>query len=519
MEFGILGPLEIRDGPRAFQVTGGKQRALLALLLLNANRVVSSDRLIDALWNEEPPGSGATALQVLVSRLRVTLGPGGRHLVTESPGYVLRIRRQQFDLHRFEDLVAQAEEADPARAAAILGEALGLWRGPALAGLEYESFTRTAIERLEEIRLLAIERRVEADLALARHAELVPELELLVAEHPFRERLRGHLMLALYRSGRQAEALEAFKATRQVLVEELGIEPSSALHDLERAILRQDEALELTARAAPASSILVAPLREGQLEALLMLAERLASIPARELIVARVVAPEELGDATAQLRARREALIAQGHSARVAAFSSANPARDLVRLASEQDVDLLLLDAAPKLLDDDVTRSVLRAAPSDVGILVGTGSSHETGPVLVPFAGAEHDWAAVELGAWIARSQEVPLWLAGPREEGRDASRLLASASIALQRVLGIVAEPVLVEPGADGIVRAAHDAALVVVGLSDRWRKEGLGTVRLALARDTGTPTLLVRRGLRPGGLAPREAQTRFTWSIVASS
>ncbi len=305
MEFGILGPLEIRDGPRAFQVTGGKQRALLALLLLNANRVVSSDRLIDALWDEEPPGSGATALQVLVSRLRVTLGPGGRHLVTESPGYVLRIRRQQFDLHRFEDLVAQAEEADPARAAAILGEALELWRGPALAGLEYESFTRTAIERLEEIRLLAIERRVEADLALARHAELVPELESLVAEHPFRERLRGHLMLALYRSGRQAEALEAFKATRHVLVEELGIEPSSALHDLERAILRQDDALDLTARAAPASSILVAPLREGQLEALLMLAERLASTPARELIVARVVAPEELGDATAQLRARR----------------------------------------------------------------------------------------------------------------------------------------------------------------------------------------------------------------------
>jgi DNA-binding SARP family transcriptional activator len=517
MDFGILGPLQVRDGSRTFQVAGAKQRALLALLLLNANRVVSSDRLIDALWNEEPPESGATALQVLVSRLRVTLGPGGRHLVTESPGYALRIRRQQLDLHRFEDLVADADEKDPTRAEEALREALELWRGPALVDLEYESFTRTAIERLEELRLLALERRIEAELALGRHAELVPELEALVSEHRFRERLRGHLMLALYRSGRQAEALEVFKQTRQVLVDELGIEPGAALYDLQRAILRQDDELELPLRAGAASSILVAPLHEGRLEALLAVAEPLAGNPARELIVARVVAAEELGDATAQLRARSEALVARGYSARVAAFSSSNPARDVARLASEQDVDLLLLDAGPDLLEDDVTRSLLQAAPCDVALLAGSASPLGSGPVLVLFAGADHDWAAVELGAWIARSQEAPLRLAGPREDDRDASRLLATASIALQRVFGVVAEPMLLEPGPDAVVQAARDAAVVVLGLSDRWRKEGLGTVRLALACETETPTLLVRRGLRPGGLAPREAQTRFTWTIAA--
>jgi DNA-binding SARP family transcriptional activator len=519
MEFGILGPLEIREGPRTFQVSGAKQRALLAILLLNVNRTVSSDRLIDALWEEEPPGSGATALQVLVSRLRATLGEGGGHLVTEPPGYALRINRRQLDLHRFEDLVAQADQSEPSQAAATLREALALWRGPALADFEYEAFARTAIERLEEIRLLAIERRVEVDLALGRHGELVPELEALVSEHPMRERLRGHLMLALYRSGRQAEALDAYKATRQMLVEELGIEPGAALHDLERAILRQDESLDLATPATPPPSILVAPLDESRLDALLAVAEPLAAGPPRELILARVVATEELGEASARLHARRDALVARGRTARAAAFSSTNPARDLVRLASEQDVDLLLLDTGPALLDDDVTRAVLRAAPCDVALLVAHGSLPAPGPVLVPFAGASHDWSAVELGAWIARSQAVPLRLAGPRETNRDASRLLASASLALQRGLGIAAEPVLVEPGVEALVRAAHEAALVVLGLSDRWRKDGLGTVRLALARDTARPTLLVRRGLRPGGLAPREAQTRFTWSMATSS
>ena len=168
---------------------------------------------------------------------------------------------------------------------------------------------------------------------------------------------------------------------------------------------------------------------------------------------------------------------------------------------------------------DDVTTAVLEGAPCDVAVLVRPGVSTEQGPVLVPFTGAEHDWSAVELGAWIARNQEVPLRLVGPQEEERDASRLLASASLVVQRALGVAATPLLVEPGPQALVRAAEDAALVVIGLSESWRREVLGRTRLALATETSASALLVRRGLRPGGLAPRESQTRFTWSLVVSA
>src|SRR6266540_2710667 len=233
MEFGILGPLEIREADRVRPLTGSKQRALLALLLIHANE----------LWSTEPPGSGSTALQVRVSQLRKTLGAGGRHVVTQAPGYVLRIGREQLDLYRFEQLVAEAEGAEPAVASSKLREALVLWRGPALAEFTFEAFAQAAIGRLEELRLAALERRIEADLALGRHAELAGELEALVVEHPLRERFRAQLILALYRSGRQAEALEAYRTLRQTLVEELGIEPSSALQELERGILRHDPLL------------------------------------------------------------------------------------------------------------------------------------------------------------------------------------------------------------------------------------------------------------------------------------
>jgi hypothetical protein len=190
---------------------------------------------------------------------------------------------------------------------------------------------------------------------------------------------------------------------------------------------------------------------------------------------------------------------------------------DLVRIASEHDVDLALVDAPASLLDDDLLRTLLIGAPCDVGVLVGRRSGYEPGPVLVPFAGAEHDWSAIELASWLARSQNVPLRLAGPLEDVRDSSRLLASASLVIQRALGVAAEPLLVPPGVDGLLAAAAESALVVVGLSDRWRRDGLGPVRLALAAEAPPPALIVRRGLRPGGLAPPEGVTRFTWSIAA--
>jgi hypothetical protein len=186
-------------------------------------------------------------------------------------------------------------------------------------------------------------------------------------------------------------------------------------------------------------------------------------------------------------------------------------------MAGELDCDLLLVDAPAKLLDSPVLRAILTGAPCDVAALIGGGVA--PGPLLVPFVGAQHDWSAIELGAWLAGAWDVPLRLAGPSLEGRDASRLLASASLAVQRALGVAAEPLLLAPEPEELVRAARDAAVVVVGLSDRWQKEGLGKTRAALAQIESPPLLLVRRGLRPGGLAPRERLTRFTWSIRSGS
>ena len=255
MDFSILGPLEVGspDGPLA--LGGAKQRGLLALLLLNANRAVSSERLIEELWGERPPDTAAKALQVLVSELRKLLEPRrvrgepSRLLLTRPPGYLLALEPEQLDLTRFERLRAEgrrALEAGDAEGASVkLSEALALWRGEALADLAYEPFAQAEIARLEELRLTALEERIEADLALGRHSELVGELDALVAEHPLRERLREALMVALYRSGRQAEALEAYRDARRALTEELGIEPSRGLREVEQAILNQDPTLDL----------------------------------------------------------------------------------------------------------------------------------------------------------------------------------------------------------------------------------------------------------------------------------
>jgi DNA-binding SARP family transcriptional activator len=183
MEFRILGPLEVLDGESVVPLSGGKLRALLAVLLLNANEAVSSDRLLEALWGEHLPESGAKALQVRVSQLRKALGEAGALVVTRAPGYVLELDPERLDLARFERLVSEADHADLPAAAAKLREALTLWRGPPLADLAYESFAQPAIARLEELRLVAIEKRIDADLALGRHAEVVAELEALVADH------------------------------------------------------------------------------------------------------------------------------------------------------------------------------------------------------------------------------------------------------------------------------------------------------------------------------------------------
>jgi DNA-binding SARP family transcriptional activator len=259
LEFRLLGPLEVHAEGRVLQIGGQRRRALLALLLLHANEVVSSDRLIEELWGERPPQAAATALQGHISRLRKLLNRDGtaeQILITRAPGYVLELEPDQLDLYRFERLREEARALrsvnDLAGASASLREALSLWRGPPLADLAYEPFAQGEAARLEELRLTALEERIEADLALGRHADLVSELEVLVAEHPFREGFCRQLMLALYRSGRQAEALEAYQRARRGLVDELGIEPGQPLRELEQAILRQDAALELAAEPAEA---------------------------------------------------------------------------------------------------------------------------------------------------------------------------------------------------------------------------------------------------------------------------
>jgi DNA-binding SARP family transcriptional activator len=257
MEFRLLGPVAVIDGEREVTVRQRRQRALLALLLLHLGETVSVDRLLEELWGSDAPKTALASLHNAVSQLRRLVGADV--LLTRAPGYALEIEPTSVDTVRFEHLLEEAQAArsvqDHGTAAVVLGEALALWHGPALADLAYEPFAQSEIRRLQELRQTALEERIEADLGRGRHEDVVPELEQLVAANPLRERLHGQLMLALYRSGRQADALAAYRAARQTLVDELGIEPGPELRQLEQAVLRQDDALLLpggTPVAAPA---------------------------------------------------------------------------------------------------------------------------------------------------------------------------------------------------------------------------------------------------------------------------
>ena len=256
MQFRILGPLEVVERDVVRPLGGAKQRAVLAILLLHRGELLSGERLVDELWGERPPATAGKTLQGYIYRLRKALGEDV--LRTRGRGYVLTVAPAQLDLDRFERLSGEGRDAlsagDPAAAAERLRSALALWRGPPLADFAYEPFAQAEIARLEEVRLATLEDRIEADLKLCRHCQLVPELEALVREHPLRERLRGQLMLALYRSGRQAHALEVYRETRRVLIEQLGIEPGRELQDLEAAILRHDPVLDAPAGASAASA-------------------------------------------------------------------------------------------------------------------------------------------------------------------------------------------------------------------------------------------------------------------------
>jgi hypothetical protein len=310
--------------------------------------------------------------------------------------------------------------------------------------------------------------------------------------------------------------------------------------DLE--IAKQESMSESPGVTVPDRSILVAPHNQAALEQLTALGEPLAaSEPKRELIVASLLAPPRaaaagvrgglqtesllLSEATAALDDVRRKIVERGTAARTVALISTKASDDLDRIIAKEGVDLVMIDGRRPLLGGDVPRgdvgALLQTAPCDVAVLVSNEervvSPGPDAPVVVPFGGAEHDWAALELGAWTAAATDAPLKLlgaAGDTDEGAHVSRLLADASLLIQRFAGVSSEPLITEPGRDAVVAAAKGAGLLVIGLSQRWREEGLGSTRSDIARASAAPTLFVRRGTREGALAPQDDFTRFTWS-----
>lgn len=518
LRFGILGPIEVVAGGDPVQLGGPRQRATLALLLLNANRVVSIDQLADALYAGRPPVTAVTQVHRQISELRKLLGADA--IRTQSSGYVVNARQEQVDLARFESRVSDAAEArsrsDATRAARLLKDALSQWRGAALGDLREEEFFVPHARRLEELRLTAQERLAEAELQVGRHAEVAAELERLVAEHPMSESLRVLQMLALYRSGRQVEALDVFRLARDELVQRFGIEPGAALRATERAILQQDPALELDpAPVEEVRAILLLASHDSAFGELLAVAQPLRV--SRELILARLVAQEDELAAAAEAANTHTQLL--GGAVRTAVFTSTDQADDAARLADSYAVELVLTDAAAGIDGEhipDALFALFHRSPADVAVVVGAPRVSDS--IFVPFGGGEHDWAALELAAWLAASVGTELVLVGTgsdRESGRrDASRLLAHAAVAAQRLAGVSTRPLLARSSPDGLADAVEPAGAVIIGLTESWRSAGIGDARRALVA-AGAPVVLVHRGPRPGGLAPRESRTRFSWTL----
>ena len=277
MEFRILGPLEVLENGRALSLGRLKERIVLAVLLLHANEFVSRERLIDELWGLSPPATASKAVNVYISKLRKTLTRNGHDpIATADGGYRLVVDSEVLDAERVRGLVAGAREraagGEPEAAGRLFREAIALWRGPTLAGLHLESFGRDEVAQLDELRLTALMDRIDCDLAQGLQERVLGELQVLVREHPLRERLRAQLILALYRADRQADALDAYQQARQTLVEELGIEPSESLQRLQQAILRHDPALEVPAGIAAPNA--ARPAQEAPLPSMrLVLAE------------------------------------------------------------------------------------------------------------------------------------------------------------------------------------------------------------------------------------------------------
>jgi DNA-binding SARP family transcriptional activator len=262
MRFQVLGPLEVTRERASIPLGGPKQRAVLAHLIVRANQVVPTDALIDQVWGEEPPESARNVLQTYISHLRSALGT--ERIEGRTPGYILHLEPFELDAVRFESLVREARNANGQsdRAASLLREALELWKGPAFADLGADGSLVGEIARLNDLHLQALEERIGADIACGRHIDVLGEAEALIHEHPLRERLWGHLIIALYRSGRQTDALNAYQRLREILADELGVDPSPELQRLHERVLRQDPDLEFKGKALRGYRLLE-PLGEG----------------------------------------------------------------------------------------------------------------------------------------------------------------------------------------------------------------------------------------------------------------
>jgi DNA-binding SARP family transcriptional activator len=429
VEIRLLGPLEVRDGPRTVALPRRQQRALLAALALRAGEVVSTDRLVADLWGERAPASATGSLQNTVSALRKALGRDV--VVTQAPGYRLALDPETVDAHRFERLLAAARGAEDGARASLLTEALALWRGPALADLDEEQFARLEGARLDELRVAALEERLDADLALGRHSALVGELEALVAAHPLRERLRGQLMITLYRCGRQAEALEVYRAARLALADELGLDPSPELQELERRVLRQDPSL-----AAPEEA-LAAPVAARAERTLVTV---LAAIPPSDDDPER---HRRLLDET--LAAVRAALARRGGS--------------LERFGPE---GLVAIFGAEAPSDDDAHRAL--ATAEELGLPAGIATGEVVGgagPVVnraVELARGEGISLDDRTQALVSEARRLDTPLVGRDDE---LAHLIAALEAGSCRVVTVVGEPGI------GKTRLARELALSV---GDDW-------------------------------------------------
>jgi DNA-binding SARP family transcriptional activator len=538
VDFRILGPLEVIDRGRPVELGGPRQRAVLTALILSANRDASADRLIDDLWGERPPASARTTLHVYVSRLRKVLGTA--RITTHTTGYALALKSGELDAERFEQSlaagVAALAEGRAAEAAETLTGGLAEWRGPALADVAYDEFAQAEIARLEDLRLTALEERFEAELALDRSTpELVSELEALVTEHPLRERLRGQLMLALYRAGRQAEALDAYRSARETLADELGLEPGAPLQRLERAILNHEPELE-----ARAPAVALSPLGTRERKLVTVLLADLSAVPVAE------DAERRRSAADAALAGATDELEAAGATVQ--------------RIAGEQ---LLGVFGAPIALEDHAERA-LRAAQSLSIRFPQAATGVESGEVLVDRGGGEGAFVsggAVTAAARLARGDagvnvgprtEAAARKVDPTRAATSRKRAFVGREAELERLLGVYREAVVTretqrvtvvgEPGVGKTRLVAElerelsgdpDAPLVRRGRCVAWGRGATyaplaEVLRAELGLRESAPEAEVRRRLRgrdilgltlgldiAGDLDPRDARDRLyeTW------